>query len=90
MTAAKRIPYSDEAGSFVYDSHTMPNMDAWPIPGFREPFSCMTHLVAAPVFAVLGCFLVRRGRGSWVRTASLAIMAVSTVFLLSSPFHRSR
>jgi channel protein (hemolysin III family) len=58
-------------------------IDVWPIPGFREPFSCITHLAAAPVFAVLGYFLVRRGRGSWCGTISLAIMALSTVFLLS-------
>lgn len=58
-------------------------IEVWAIPGFREPFSCITHLVAAPVFAVLGYFLVRRGRGSWGRTISLAVMALSTVFLLS-------
>lgn len=53
------------------------------IPGFREPVSCWTHLLAAPVFAVLGYYLVRRGRGHWGRTISLAVMAFSSVFLLS-------
>ena len=61
----------------------MDNIDAFPIPGFREPVSCFTHLLAAPVFAVLGYFLIRRGRGSRCRTTSLAIMALSSVFLLS-------
>lgn len=61
----------------------MEHIQAYSIPGFREPFSCLTHLVAAPVFAVLGYFLVRRGHGCWVRTGSLAIMVLSSVFLLS-------
>ena len=45
--------------------------------------SCLTHLLAVPVFAVLGYYLVRRGRGNWGRTTSLTTMAVSSVFLLS-------
>jgi len=53
------------------------------IPGFHEPVSCLTHLLAAPVFLVLGYFLIRRGRGDWRRTVSLSLMAISTVFLLS-------
>ena len=53
------------------------------IPGFREPFSCLSHLIAAVVFSIVGVHLVRKGRGSRCRTASLAVMAVSTVFLLS-------
>ena len=61
----------------------MDDIEVYSISGFREPFSCLTHLVAAPVFAVLGYYLVRRGRGCRVRTASLAIMTFSSVFLLS-------
>ena len=61
----------------------MENIDAYPIPGFREPVSCFTHLLAAPVFAILGYYLVRRGRGSLGRSTSLAVMAFSSVFLLS-------
>jgi len=61
----------------------MEDIDAYPIPGFREPVSCLTHLFAALVFAVLSYHLVQRGRGGWVRTASLTIMATSSVFLLS-------
>ena len=61
----------------------MEDIDAYPIPGFREPVSCFTHLLAAVVFAVLSFYLVRRGRGDWSRTASLAVMACSTLFLLS-------
>ena len=61
----------------------MDDIEAYPIPGFREPVSCFTHLVAAPLFAILGYYLIRRGRGDRGRMASLAIMAVSSVFLLS-------
>ncbi len=61
----------------------MEQINAYSIPGFREPFSCFSHLLAAPVFAVWGYFLVKRGRGDWVRTASLTSLAVSTVYLLS-------
>ena len=58
-------------------------IDVFGLPGVREPVSCITHLLAAVVFSVLGYHLVRRGRGSWIRTASLAVMAFSAVFLLS-------
>lgn len=61
----------------------MDDITAFPIPGFREPVSCLTHLLATPVFVVLGCFLVRRGRGHWGHSASLVVMVLSTVFLLS-------
>ena len=61
----------------------MDEIDAYPIPGFREPVSCWTHLLAVPVFVILGYFLVQRGRGNWGRASSLAVMAVSTVLLLS-------
>lgn len=53
------------------------------IPGFREPVSCFTHLVAVFGFAILSFYLIRRGRGSRIRTISLSVMAFSTVFLLS-------
>lgn len=61
----------------------MDEIDVIPIPGFREPVSSFTHLLAAPIFAILGYFLVRRGRGDWGRNASLTVMVLSTVFLLS-------
>lgn len=61
----------------------MDNINAYPIPGFREPISSFTHLLAIPVFLVLGFYLVRKGRGNWCRLLSLTIMAASTVFLLS-------
>ena len=61
----------------------MEEIEALGIPGFREPFNCFTHLFAAPVFLILGYCLIRRGRGSRGRMVSLAIMAFTSVFLLS-------
>lgn len=61
----------------------MDEIEVFPIPGFREPVNCLTHLLAACVFTVLSFHLVRRGRGSSTRVISLAIMAFATVFLLS-------
>ena len=61
----------------------------YPIPGFSEPFSSLSHLLAAGVFLVLGIWLVRLGRGHAGRVASLIIFTFSVVFLLamSGVFH---
>lgn len=53
------------------------------IPGFSDPVSSLTHLAAAVVFAVLGGFLIARGRGDARRVISLAVFAFSCVLLLS-------
>ena len=53
------------------------------IPGFSDPVSSLTHLAGALVFAVLGGFLIYRGRGDRRRVASLAVFVVSCVLLLS-------
>lgn len=57
------------------------NVDA--LLGFWEPVSSLSHLLAVPVFAVAGYFLVKKGCGDWKRTVSLLAMALTTVFLLS-------
>ena len=54
-----------------------------PIPGFFEPFSSISHLTGAVVFAVLSVFMLRRGRGNAARVASLAVFSFSAVFLLA-------
>jgi channel protein (hemolysin III family) len=59
------------------------DIDVFAIPGFREPVNCFTHFLAAFVFLILSFYLIRQGRGSWLRTASLGVMAFSSVFLLS-------
>jgi len=55
----------------------------YPIPGFFEPFSSLSHLLAAGVFAVLGVLLLRRGWGDWSRVACLGVYAFACVFLFS-------
>ena len=57
--------------------------------GFREPWSSFSHLLGAVVFVALAVVLIRRGRGDWLRTASLAIMAFASVqlLLLSGLYH---
>jgi channel protein (hemolysin III family) len=52
------------------------------IPGFSDPVSSLTHLAAAVVFAILGPFLIARGRGARPVT-SLAVFVFSCVLLLS-------
>jgi channel protein (hemolysin III family) len=53
------------------------------IPGFSDPVSSLTHLAGAVVFAILGGFLIYRGRGDRRQVASLAVFVVSCVLLLS-------
>ena len=53
------------------------------IPGFSDPVSSLTHLAGAVVFAILGVFLIARGRGDARRVVSLAVFAFSCVLLLS-------
>lgn len=60
----------------------MREIEVFPLPCFREPMSSLSHLLGAVVFTALAVVLVRRGRGDWCRTASLVVMAFSTVQLL--------
>jgi channel protein (hemolysin III family) len=53
------------------------------IPGFSDPVSSLSHLAGAAVFAVLGGFLIARGRGDAWRVVSLAVFAFSCALLLS-------
>ncbi len=53
------------------------------IPGFQDPFSCFSHLFAVPFFLVWGIWIVRKGRGNSLRVASLCLMVVATITLLS-------
>jgi channel protein (hemolysin III family) len=53
------------------------------IPGFSDPVSSLTHLAGALVFAILGGFLIARGRGEAPRVISLTLFAFSCVLLLS-------
>jgi channel protein (hemolysin III family) len=53
------------------------------IAGFADPFSSLSHLIGAGMFAIFSVFLLRRGRGDTLRMASLAIFCCGTVFLLA-------
>ena len=61
----------------------------FPLPGCREPLSSVSHMLGAAVFTAMAILLIRRGRGDWVRTTSLGVMAASSVLLLllSSAYH---
>lgn len=67
----------------------MDEIAVFPLPGCREPMSSLSHMLGAFVFAAMAMLLIRRGRGDWVRTSSLAVMAASSVLLLllSSAYH---
>lgn len=55
----------------------------YPIPGFSDPVSSLSHLLGAGVFLVLSLFLLRRGGGNWGRVFFLGVFAFAGVFLLS-------
>jgi channel protein (hemolysin III family) len=57
--------------------------DLYPLPGFHDPVSSISHLLGAVVFALLAPALLRRGRGDPARVAFLGVYAFACVFLLS-------
>jgi channel protein (hemolysin III family) len=59
------------------------------IPGFSEPFSSLSHLLAAGVFLILGIRLIVQHRHSGLRVTGLVIFIVSVIFALamSGVFH---
>jgi len=57
--------------------------DIIPIPGFSEPFSSGSHLLAA-VLALVGLFyLFKKGRGNTARLSALMLFSVSLIILFS-------
>ncbi|MCR9291632.1 MAG: hemolysin III family protein [bacterium] len=59
------------------------NMPIYSIPGFEEPFSCFSHLFAAPVFLVWGIWLIAKHGKNKTQLASLLALVVASVYLLS-------
>lgn len=59
------------------------------LPGLRDPFSAISHLLGAVVFLVLGLLLLYRGRGNIARLLFLGIYVAScvTLFALSGVYH---
>ena len=64
-------------------------MEIVAIPGFYEPFSSLSHLLASGGFLILTGFTLYKGRGSWPRVIGLAVFCLFTVtlFVLSGVFH---
>lgn len=54
-----------------------------PIPGFADPFSSLSHLLGALIFAALSVPLLIRSRGQADRLISVAIFCFGAVSLLS-------
>jgi channel protein (hemolysin III family) len=65
--------------SLIRDIH---QIDVMPWLGCREPFSAISHLMGAAVYAGLAYRFIALGRGNWIRTISLSVMAVASVLLL--------
>ncbi|MEI8019232.1 MAG: hemolysin III family protein [Schlesneria sp.] len=59
-------------------------IDVLPWMGCREPFSSLSHLLGAGVFAGLAVHLIRRGGADTVRATSLAVFGATSVILLLS------
>jgi channel protein (hemolysin III family) len=57
--------------------------DVVSIPGLADPFSSLSHLSGAGLFAIFSVLLLQRGRGDRLRMASLVIFCCGTVFLLT-------
>ncbi len=59
------------------------------IPGFSDPVSSSSHLLAATMAVVGSVFLLRRGRGNLARMVSLVVFSFSLIFLfsMSGVFH---
>jgi channel protein (hemolysin III family) len=55
----------------------------YPIPGFAEPVSSLTHFFGVLLSLAMGVFLIRRGWGELGRLASLLVFVFSCVFLFS-------
>jgi channel protein (hemolysin III family) len=58
-------------------------MEILPWIGFHEPFSSMTHLLAAVAAFIGSFFLVAKGRGNGARVTSLIVFSFSVIFLYS-------
>ena len=54
------------------------------IPGFADPFSSLSHLLGAGIFALLSVPLLKRGQGEAQREASLIVFSLGVLFLLTA------
>lgn len=59
------------------------NFHAIEIPGFSEPISCWTHLIAALLSFIGMFFLWKKARGNKIRLSALILYSFSLIFLFS-------
>jgi channel protein (hemolysin III family) len=69
-------------GDLVLLEVIVATLDVDSLPGFREPFNCFSHQVAALVFTGLTAKLLRRGQGNSGRVLALFVFGFTSVFLL--------
>jgi channel protein (hemolysin III family) len=64
-------------------------MNIQSIPGFTEPFSSISHLLASFSFLIIGMILVQKSFGNKSRVFSLGVFAASNIFLfaMSGVYH---
>lgn len=64
-------------------------MTITPIPGFADPFSSMTHLLAAFVFLLFGIRLIMQSRqaGHWLLANSVYVFTVVFLLSMSGVYH---
>ncbi|MFK7843725.1 MAG: hemolysin III family protein [Rhodothermales bacterium] len=55
----------------------------YPIPGFSDPFSSLSHLIGAGVLVVLSFFLLKVERKNFWDILSLCIFSFASIFMLS-------
>lgn len=61
----------------------MSELPTLPIPGFADPFSSLSHLIAAGIVLVSGVIFLARNRGGIALTAGVSVFVFAAVFLLS-------
>jgi len=55
----------------------------YPIPGFSDPFSSLSHLLGALVFLILSFPLIKSGKGNRMKIIALSVFSFASVFMLS-------
>ncbi len=60
----------------------MATIDVDSLPGFREPFNCFSHLMAAIVFTYMTPKLLQRGQSDFGQTLAFCLFGFTSVFLL--------
>lgn len=62
----------------------LPEVAVASIPGFCEPLSSLSHLLAGVAFLALGLIFIARNRGNALRTTGVSVFVFGVVFLLGT------